>query len=338
MSYILNPNKTEQLHYTDALNCTLDPHDAYLQMKAVYEMYSGHSFDEPKPEKGNGRVKAIHYIQSFSPDDNVPPETAHNIAKAFVIKTFGKEVQAVIATHINTKCVHNHIIINSYSISGQKFYANKDSSKRARKYSDAVSRAFGIEPSPNFKGGGKYIYNAEYQHIKRGTSWKEKIRNEIDTLLSCVNSLEELLTKLERLGYTIKQGKYISVKAADQMRLVRLKTLGEKYTEESLRARIFFREVDADNDLDIHRLSSQLSVINQDRISSIGDLKGRISKLKKEYEKSPSEELKNKLIVYSDIRDTYYEISKGDYISNLAEEERKRKEQEQSKKKPKRKR
>jgi len=31
--------------------------------------------------------------------------------------------------------------------------------------------------------------------------------------------------------------------------------------------------------------------------------------------------------VYSDIRDTYYKISKGDYLSNLVEEERKRREQ-----------
>lgn len=304
-------------------------------MKTVYEMYSGYSFDEPKPKVGNGRVKAIHYIQSFSPDDDISPEIAHKIAKAFVIKSFGKEVQAVIATHINTKCVHNHIIINSYSISGQKFYANKESLKRVRKYSDAVSRAFGIEPSPNFKGSGRYISNAEYQHIKRGTSWKEKIRNEINGLLPCVESFEELLTTLERLGYTVKQGKYISIKAPDQKRFVRLKTLGEKYTEESLRARIFFRELGSNNDLDIHRLSAQLFVINQDQISSIGDLEGRISKLKKEYEKSPSEEVKNKLIVYSDIRDTYYKISKGDYISKLVEEEHKRIEE---KNKPKKKR
>lgn len=333
MRYILNPNKTEQLIYTEALNCTLDSHDAYLQMKTVYEMYSVHSFDEPKPENGNGHVKAIHYIQSFSPDDDISPEVAHKIAKAFVIKTFGKEVQAVIATHLNTKCVHNHIIINSYSISGQKFYANKDSLKRARKYSDAVSRAFGIEPSQSFKGGGRYISNTEYQHIKRGTSWKEKIRNEIDGLLHSVNSLEELLTKLERLGYTIKQGKYISLKAPRSNEVCSSENLRREVYRRKPKSENIFHEVGADNDLDIHRLSSQLSVINQDKISSIGDLEGRISKLKKEYEKSPSEELKNKLIVYSDIRDTYYEISKGDYISKLIEEERKRKEQEQSKKK-----
>ena len=41
--------------------------------------------------------------------------------------------------------------------------------------------------------------------------------------------------------------------------------------------------------------------------------------------------LQNK--VYCDIRDTYYKISKGDYLSNLVEEERKRREQIEKKKK-----
>ena len=39
--------------------------------------------------------------------------------------------------------------------------------------------------------------------------------------------------------------------------------------------------------------------------------------------------------VYKDIRDTYAEISQGDYIGKLVEEERKRKEQEAKKRKKK---
>ena len=46
--------------------------------------------------------------------------------KALVRKNFGDDVQAVIATHVDKDHLHSHIIINSYSLSGQKFYANKD--------------------------------------------------------------------------------------------------------------------------------------------------------------------------------------------------------------------
>ena len=66
LAYILNPDKTEELLYTASLNCMTDAEDAYLNMKMVYEQYCCHGFDEPIPENGKGRVKVIHYIQSFS--------------------------------------------------------------------------------------------------------------------------------------------------------------------------------------------------------------------------------------------------------------------------------
>lgn len=71
------------------MNCMTDPVNAYLNMKFVYEHFSGKNFNEPPPLKGKGRVKAIHYIQSFDPADNVSPELAHSMAKAFVKKAFG---------------------------------------------------------------------------------------------------------------------------------------------------------------------------------------------------------------------------------------------------------
>ena len=51
------------------------------------------------------------------------------------------------------------------------------------------------------------------------------------------------------------------------------------------RKRIVTAEYSADNDLDVYRLSAQLSVINKDNIGSIGELEGRIAKLQDEYEK-----------------------------------------------------
>ena len=137
---------------------------------------------------------------------NITPELAHKIAKAFVRKTFGDDVQAVIATHVDKKHCHSHIIINSYSLSGQKFYANKDSLNRLREYSDGVCRAFGIEPSPNFKGTGRNMEYNEWEHMKNGTSWKEQIRQTIDELIGSVNSIDELLQALENRGYEVKHG------------------------------------------------------------------------------------------------------------------------------------
>ena len=410
MRYILNPDKTEDLLYTASVNCMTDAESAYLQMRLVYDQFAKDHFNSPPPLQGKGSVKAIHYIQSFSPDDNVTPELAHKIAKAFLRKAFGDDVQAVIATHVDKDHLHSHIIINSYSLSGKKYYANRKSLERIRDISDGVCKAFGLKPNPNLTGKGRSINHKEWEHRKNGTSWKQQIRDEIDKLIPTVNSLDELLQLLEERGYEVKRGKYISIKAPGQERFVRTKTLGEEYTEESLNIRITYRDMGAsvtpildeqtklgeayaavlhdvrilakqhkkvprkrivtaeysvDNDLDVYRLSAQLSVISKDNIKSIGDLQGRIAKLRQDYEKQraaandlideynnslsdgkKAESLykqiadqKEKLLqirqrydVYCDIAKTYGEISKGDYISNLVEEEKQRKAQTNKKK------
>ena len=119
LRYILNPDKTENCVLTTSTNCIADSRDAYLQMKAVYDYYARDTFNSPPPLSGKGTVKAIHYIMSFADSENVTPELAHKIAKAFVRKNFGDDVQAVIATHVDASHIHNHVIINSYSLSGR---------------------------------------------------------------------------------------------------------------------------------------------------------------------------------------------------------------------------
>ena len=52
------------------------------------------------------------------------------------------------------------------------------------------------------------------------------------------SSLDDLLTRLQREGYQIKRGKYISARAPDQERFTRLKTLGADYAEEAVASRI----------------------------------------------------------------------------------------------------
>ena len=334
LTYILNPDKTDERVLTISLNCMTEPEFAYTQMKTVYEQYARRSYDDPPSKSGKSPVKAIHYIMSFADSENVTPELAHKIGMAFVRKMFGDDVQAVIATHINTEHIHNHILINSYSLTGKRFYDNKASVRKMREVTNGVCRAFGVEPALNYENEGRSLNYSEWQHKKKGTSWKEYIRNAIDSLIPSVSSFDELLAELERHGFTIKRDKNILIKASGQQRSISLWKLGEDYTEESLDARIGMIQVFAkpiENQLDVFRLSEMLSVINKDHILSIDDLEGRILRLRKEYEKSKGEECRDKLRVYQGIKDTYNEIFRGDYVSRLVEEERQRKEQEQKK-------
>lgn len=333
LAYILNPDKTEDLLYTNAVNCLPNAKDAYLMTKTVYEHFSSHKFDEPLPKQGKGRVKAIHYIQSFDPKDNISPELAHQIARTFARKAFGDSCQVVIATHNDRMHVHNHIIINTYGIDGRKFNDNWETRKKLREISDRVCLAFGIKPIEPKQGAKQNISYSEWEHKQRGTSWKQKIRLEIDGLILKVKNVDELLAELEMLGYAVKRGKYISVKAPEQQRAVRLKTLGEDYTIESLASRILWKDVGSggallnpnseigkqyaatiydveqlaltgrkiqrkrdtsalyspQNDLDVYKLSAQLTIINRDNLRSIGEVEGKIEQLRYEVEKAQHE-------------------------------------------------
>ena len=334
LTYILNPDKTDERVLTISLNCMTEPDFAYTQMKTVYEQYARRSYDAPPSKTGKSPVKAIHYIMSFADSENVTPELAHKIDMAFVRKMFGDDVQAVIATHVNTEHIHNHILINSYDLNGKRFYDNKASVRKMREVTNGVCRACGVEPALNFENESRSINYSEWQHKKKGTSWKEHIRQAIDSLIPAVNSFDDLLAELERKGFTVKRDKNILIKAPGQQRSVSLWKLGEDYTEKSIQARIGLLQVfaePAEKQLDVYRLSEMLAVINKDHISSIGDLEGRIMQLRKEYEKSESEESLKKLRVYQDIKDIYNEISRGDYVSRLVEEEKLRREQENKK-------
>ena len=315
MTYILDPQKTDGLILTNSMNCIPDPKCAYLAMKLVYEQFSGNKFDEPPPKQGKGKVKAIHYIQSFDPKDKISPELAHKIGRTLARKAFGDNCQVVIATHIDKGHIHNHIIINTYGIDGKKFNANKKTLDEIKEISDRVCLAFGVRPFDKSKAKRTTIAYNEWQNEKRGTSWKQKIRDEIDRLVGWVKNVDELLAELEHLGYTVKRGKYISVKASDQQRTVRLKTLGEDYTVEQLASRILWRDVGAglnnpceklvlrDKYLEtisnvqevntshptLEQLGTLLTVINRDNLRTIGELDGKIEQIKFELEKSRME-------------------------------------------------
>lgn len=76
------------------------------------------------------------------------------------------------------------------------------------------------------------------KEFKPTVSIREKIRDDVDRFLMQSSSVDELLEKLRNQKYEIKHGKYIAVKSPDSKNFVRLKSLGEHYSEYALRNRI----------------------------------------------------------------------------------------------------
>lgn len=240
LRYICDPAKTQNGLNIVSVNCMSDARNAYLDMKQVYEYYSNRKFNEPMPKSGKAKVKMIHYIQAFDPKDNVSVETAQKIGLDLVKEMFGDDVQAVIATHDDTGKVHNHIMLNVYDLKGRHFSSDKATLNKIKKLSDEICKRYGIKPFDRENYVRKPIISGyhEWKNLKRGTSWKQQIRDKIDELITVADTFDDLRTRMESEGFTFNEGKYICIKAPGQQKNVRLKTLGDNYTPERIEKRI----------------------------------------------------------------------------------------------------
>ena len=135
----------------------------------------------------------------------------------------GGKYEFVLTTHVDKDHLHNHLIFNSVSfVDYKKYHSNKQSYYHIRRTSDRICKDMAIRwciPT----AGESY---AEYTAEKQGTSYKAKLKTAIDNLIPRVKDFDELLRRLQEMGYEIKQGKYISFRAAGQERFTRTKTLG----------------------------------------------------------------------------------------------------------------
>ena len=128
------------------------------------------------------------------------------------------------------------MIFNAVSfVDYKKYHSNKQSYHFIRRTSDRICKEHGLSVVVPGQDKGKSY--AEYTAEKQGTSYKAKLKTAIDTLIPQVKDFDELLRRLQEMGYEIKQGKYISFRAAGQERFTRTKTLGAAYTEEAIKER-----------------------------------------------------------------------------------------------------
>ena len=299
--------------YVTPRNLEKDADTAMMQLTLTYEQFSHRSIHAPPPAKGAKPIKAFHVIQSFAPGE-CSAEEAHKIGIEWVRKAFGKRYQAMICTHVDKQHIHNHVLLCPYDLKGKKFNSNLNSLKQIRDKSDEICREHGIGVMEQLRAQPDHqscaMTYGEWKHCKMGTSWKERIRTRINLLAQTVDSFDELLAKLESQGYTIKRGKYISVKAPDQGKAVRLISLGEAYTETNLTSRIkeYVDSRPKDKTLkdyiedlweeyhnktgefseaepDAYELSRQLQIINAEHITSILEVEGKLENVQKEIEK-----------------------------------------------------
>lgn len=227
IAYILNPEKTDEKLLVSSYGCASET--------AAREFEWTRKIAE---QKGMNPVRIIarHVIQSFEIGE-VTPELAHEIGKQFADEILGGKYEYVLTTHIDKDHVHNHLIFNAVDFVDYHAYKSyKRIYYDMREVSDRLCKENGlsvIPPSQNKGMGYK-----EYTEAKRGTSWKQKLKQTIDRLVITAKDYDDFLRLMQKAGYEIKTGKYISFRAEGQERFTRSKTIGENYTEERIKERI----------------------------------------------------------------------------------------------------
>ena len=229
LRYTQNPDKTERQFYVSGFNCT--PDNALEMMRQTKLRWN---------KTSKGHVEAYHVIQSFAPGE-ITPETAHKIGCEFAKRVLADQYEVTVSTHLDRKHLHNHVVFNSVSFVNGKMYRDdlQHYYDGIRKQSDALCREYGlsiIDPERKGKAYNEWQAEQEGQPTMRGM-----IRADVDAALQTAISWETFVGNLHQQGYLIKYGskvKYATIKHKTGSKAIRLKSLGEAYSEPNIRKRI----------------------------------------------------------------------------------------------------
>ena len=226
LNYTVNDLKTEEKFFVSGINCKYE--NAFKRMSETKKEY----------DKVNG-ILGFHIIQSFSPGEGTP-EIIHELGKEFARRVFGDRFEVVVATHLNTDCLHNHFVLNSVSfMDGKKYYDNNKSYAQLRKISDDLCREYGLSVIEEPKNRSHKSYDL-YMAEKKGEWTKDSIiKRDIDECILKTTSTKAFYFEMKKLGYRFNfNRKYPTISHPNFERPRRLKTLGQDYTVAGIEERI----------------------------------------------------------------------------------------------------
>lgn len=210
-------------HFVSGINCSINT--ARTEMMAVKKRYG----------KEDGIV-AFHGYQSFAPNETTP-EIAHEIGIRLANELWGERFQVIVATHLDKENhIHNHFVLNSVSF--KDGYRYNDCTKTymlMRKTSDCICKKFGLSVIENPKCG-KTKHYGEWKAEQDGRpTWRGIIKADVDEAISKALTDKQFFYLLRQKGYTIKQGKDITVRPQGKERGLKLaRNLGDEYTYDAI--------------------------------------------------------------------------------------------------------
>ena len=232
IAYICNPAKTDGETLITAFGTTVEYAPAMFT----------NALKKRDPSDPN---LAYHLIQSFAPGE-VGAKEAHEIGKELAERLLGGRYSYIVSTHTDKNHCHNHIIFCAAdNITHKKYHDCKRSYWNIRHINDELCEEHNLSVIKENKHIGKSY--KEWMADKAGTSWKSKLKSDINETIKQAHTYDEFLDLMKSKGYEIKDAeispeahKYIGFRAPGQERWVRgrPKSLGDDFTKERIRERI----------------------------------------------------------------------------------------------------
>lgn len=291
VAYVIDPAKTDHGSLVSAFGCEAQTaaQEMYLHQQEA-EQATGRSVRQNGDRKS---YCAMWMRQSFAPGE-VTPELAHEIGVQLAKKVLGDKYQFIVATHIDTHCIHNHIIFNVVGSDLKKYHQNKYTPDFVARISDRLCRAHGLsvieEPQKDRPG--------LHHPGKKVSGYHNTMRQDVERFSSQAKSWEEFLSLMETTYFIFRRGERLSFRhrTNGQERNFTLASLGKQYTEESLRRKIYgLTKADTcplpgranPNSYsaklrDIKSMFAAMDVMDEHRVSSQSDYLNRLSELREE--------------------------------------------------------
>ena len=225
LAYIENPDKTDGQMLVSGYNC--EPQTASID----FEMTTVLAHKARNLKRKRSTNLAYHLIQSFSPEDAVTPEQAHELGKKLAFEYTGGKYEYVVATHIDKGHIHNHIMINAVSFYDYKKLRTVPyrTARQIRDISDrlCMEAHLSVIDDPQ-KIGQLYLENAGK---KKSVSNRTEIRKRLNFCLERATDYSQFLSMAKELEITPTiRGKHMSYLLEGAGRAVRDNSLSDTDT------------------------------------------------------------------------------------------------------------
>lgn len=225
--YIKNPEKTENGALVYAYGCTPQLVAAEFALsKRLYAQRTG------RKEPG---VIAYHIRQSFKPGEIIPEE-ANRVGRELADRFLKGKHAYIVCTHTDRQHIHSHIIFNSTTLDGTaKFRDFLGSGRALGRLSDLICLEHNLSVIANPQRYTHPTYD-KWLGGKKPPSHRDVLRADIDAALARKpKSFDELLALLRQSGWAVSADTHITFRKPGK-RAIRLRSLGEGYSEAELRA------------------------------------------------------------------------------------------------------